>query len=285
MKTVLVTGANGQLGKTLQFLHCNTSININYVFCDKEALDITNYEQLKSFFQLKKFTHCINCAAYTNVDKAEIEKSKALEVNEIGVKNLVKVCNAFNAHLLHISTDYVFDGSMGRPYKTNDAPNPINFYGQSKWLGEQAILQQSKKYHIIRTSWLYSPYEDNFLDFVIKRMKEYESLTITTESKGSPTSSIDLAEFLQFIIEKSTVPYGVYHFSAQGETTWYDFAKEIQKLIGLNSPRIIPVSSYKTLAERPKYSVLDITKTQDHYSKIFSWKVQLKRTIALKSKQ
>ena len=261
---VLVTGANGQLGQAIQFVAGNYP-NINFVFCSSSDLDITNKENCDSLFNKEKPDFCINAAAYTAVDKAESEPEQAHLINCIGAKNLAETCKEFNAKLIHISTDFVFDGSKNSPYNEADLPNPKGVYGQTKLEGEIAIQEVFDAYFIIRTSWVYSQFGNNFMKTMLRLASERASLSVVSDQIGTPTNAVDLAECLVTIITEhsklNTEHYGIYNFSNEGQCSWFDFAK---KIFEINQVKIdvtpIPTTQFPTPAERPKYSVLDKTK-------------------------
>ena len=261
---VLVTGANGQLGQAIQFVARNYP-NINFVFCSSSDLDITNKENCDSVFNKEKPDFCINAAAYTAVDKAESEPEQAELINVIGAKNLAEACKNFNAKLIHISTDFVFDGSKNSPYNETDLPNPKGVYGQTKLEGEIAIQEVFDAYFIIRTSWVYSQFGNNFMKTMLRLVSERASLSVVSDQIGTPTNAVDLAECLVTIITEhsklNTEHYGIYNFSNEGQCSWFDFAK---KIFEINQVKIdvtpIPTTQFPTPAERPKYSVLDKTK-------------------------
>lgn len=260
-KKILVTGANGQLGKCLQDMAAVYS-SLQFVFTSKEELDIQNESVVADFFEKNKFSHCINCAAYTHVEKAESEPEKAFAVNAEAVRNLAEICKDFDVVLLHISTDYVFDGEKTTSYSEEDQTNPINVYGASKLKGEKYIQRIWKKHFIFRTSWLYSQYGHNFYQTILRYANEGKSLTITTEQTGTPTNANDLAKVLLKVIIQDKEDFGVYHFSNAGETTWYGFAKAILEFSDkLNNVKLAKTNHYRTFARRPVYSVLDSTKT------------------------
>lgn len=260
MKKILITGANGQLGSCIKDA-ASEFPNLEFVFVSKEQLDVEDTDALKDFFRKNNFSHCINTAAYTHVEKAESEKEKAFAINAEAVKNLASTCQKNDVVLLHISTDYVFDGKKKTPYVETDATNPINVYGASKMKGEQYIQKICEKYFIFRTSWLYSQYGHNFLKTILRYAKKGKPLTITTEQTGTPTSANDLADALIYTITQDKDNYGVYHFSNAGETTWYGFAKAILKATEkYQDAKLAKTDHYSTFAARPKYSVLDNTK-------------------------
>ena len=261
---VLVTGANGQLGQAIQFIATNYTF-IRFVFCTSSDLDIANKDNCESVFSREKPDFCINAAAYTAVDKAESELEKAELINVIGAKNLAEACKNFNAKLIHISTDFVFDGSKNSPYNETDLPNPKGVYGQTKLEGEIAIQEVFDAYFIIRTSWVYSQFGNNFMKTMLRLVSERASLSVVSDQIGTPTNAVDLAECLVTIITEhsklNTEHYGIYNFSNEGQCSWFDFAK---KIFEINQVKIdvipIPTTQFPTPAERPKYSVLDKTK-------------------------
>lgn len=259
---VVVTGANGQLGQSLRFIAGNYP-EIRFVFCDSKQLDITDKSSINAVFKESNPNYCINAAAYTAVDKAESEPEKAQLINVIGVKNLAEVCKDFDTTLLHVSTDFVFDGDATKPYTEEDVPNPTGIYGQTKLDGEKAVQQIWEKYFIIRTSWVYSQFGNNFMKTMIRLGREKETLSVVNDQIGTPTNAVDLAEaLLKIIATKTQNPtpntYGIYNFSNEGQCSWYDFAKKIFEInkIGIDL-RSIPTSAYPTPAKRPKFSVLD----------------------------
>jgi dTDP-4-dehydrorhamnose reductase len=255
---VLVTGADGQLGKTIQDLYNDNDLGLEFNFVAKHNLDITNKNQIHFFFKEHRVDYCINCAAYTNVEQAEKTPEMAYKVNAEGVKNLAEACNKTNTVLIHISTDYVFDGEKGAPYLPNDLTNPINEYGKSKLLGEQYIQEIMSKFFIIRTSWLYSKnYGKNFYRTILDLAKTKEELTITTDQTGCPTNTESLSKFIIDLLVNKSTDYRLKHFSDNQVMTWYDFAKEI--LLENNLKRntsLVKGNNCITFAKRPKYSVL-----------------------------
>ena len=276
MKKVLVTGANGQLGQCLRKIEAQHS-EIDFQFVSIHDLDITDTEKVQAFFQDNYYDYCVNCAAYTNVELAESEKENAYLVNAEAVQNLAKACATHNTTLIHISTDYVFDGTKTTPYVETDATNPINVYGASKLKGEMYVQETMNNYFIIRTSWLYAEFGKNFYKTIRQKAAEKAALTITTEQKGTPTNANDLAGLIVKIIETDNTDYGIYHFSNEGEATWYDFAKAIidnLQLAEADKPSLKSVESYQTKAARPKNSVLDKAKVRAIISTI-SWEESL----------
>jgi dTDP-4-dehydrorhamnose reductase len=280
MKKILVTGSNGQLGQCLQQLLLSTT-DISCYFATREDLDITNNEGVQRFFGGHNFDYCINTAAYTNVEKAESEQKEAFLINAEAAHNLANVCKKHNVVLLHISTDYVFDGTKKTPYLEEDPTNPVNVYGASKLKGEQYISTSCSKHFIIRTSWLYSQHGNNFLNSMLEFARQKKALTITTQQKGTPTNANDLAQVLVSIIKTGNARYGVYHFSNQGEATWYDFAKAIFKATGeIDAVNLAKTEHYATFAKRPSYSILDCTKIIKNLGvQTSNWKTSLRALI------
>ena len=291
---VLVTGANGQLGQALQFISGNYP-EMNFVFCDSAALDITNLENCETVFQEHQPNFCINAAAYTAVDKAESEPQIAFDVNANGPENLAITCKKHNTVLLHVSTDFVFDAYFSDgiayydreqrlPLKSNsglqetDVPFPSGLYGLTKLQGEQAIEAVWEKHFIIRTSWVYSQFGNNFLKTMLRLASERTSLSVVSDQIGTPTYAVDLAEVLLKIITSKTKNFGIYNFSNEGQCSWYEFAQEIflQQEIAIDL-QAIPTKSYPTPAKRPAYSVLDKSKIKATFGvNIKDWKTSLK---------
>jgi len=256
MKKVLVTGANGQLGQCLKKIAPNYN-ELTFVFKNSKDLDITNKDQMNSFFAEDDFDYCINCAAYTNVEQAEKTPDIAYEVNAEGVKNLALLCRENDTFLIHISTDYVFDGEKKEPYTVDDIPNPINEYGKSKLLGEKYIEEIMEDYLIIRTSWLYSEFGKNFYTTILSKAKAGENLSVTDEQLGCPTNANNLA---LHIVEKLTQNnnFGIDHFTDNYSCTWFEFAKKILLENNLTDKvQLEKVKNYRTFARRPKNSVLN----------------------------
>ena len=278
---VLVTGANGQLGQSIKFI-ANKYPTIQFIYTDFDEMDITNIESCTNAFLKYKPQFCINTAAYTAVDKAESEPEKAHLINSIGPENLAKFCKEYDTILLHISTDFIFDGTSKTPYLESDLPNPQSVYGQTKLEGEIAIQNTWEKHFIIRTSWVYSQFGTNFMKTMLRLASERDSLSVVSDQIGTPTNAVDLAECLLTIISfdfrLSTFDcYGIYNYSNEGVCSWYDFAAAIfhQKEIKIDL-KPIPTSAYPTSAKRPAYSVLDKKKIKDTFNiEISEWKASL----------
>ncbi len=253
---ILVTGANGQLGKCLKKMARNYDA-LSFKFMDSKALDITNTRSINLAFESGHFDYCINCAAYTNVEQAEKTPERTFAVNGDGVKNIATACKNNDVVLIHISTDYVFDGEKKSPYTVDDIPNPINEYGRSKLLGEKYISEILDKYYIIRTSWLYSEYGNNFYNTIVNKAKTERVLYIADEQTGCPTNANNLAKYILRLIASPKKEYGIYHFTDGKAMTWYDFAKEILRETNLDGKvRVEKAKNYRTFAARPRNSVL-----------------------------
>ena len=256
MKTIVVTGANGQLGNCIQKIHDNYP-GFRFVFTTSQMLNITNSAHMVRIFEREKPQYCINCAAYTNVEQAEKEPEKAFLVNGEAVKHLAAVCRQYHTTLLHISTDYVFDGTKKTPYTTDDTPNPINVYGQSKLAGEYHIQEELTCYFIIRTSWLYSEFGKNFYKTILEKAKTAKEIYVTDQQTGSPTNANNLAIFLMNIIALGYKEYGIYHFCGNKVMTWYEFALAIAEENNIQEQlKVVKTKNYYTFAERPVYSAL-----------------------------
>ncbi len=264
-KNILVTGANGQLGTEIRVINHKKG---RYFFTDIDELDITNKGAIIEFVKENHIQIIINCAAYTQVDKAENEMDKADLINHKAVKNLAEVCTLYNIFLIHISTDYVFDGQKNLPYKEIDTTNPLSVYGKTKLAGEKAVKNICNAYLIIRTSWLYSVYGNNFVKTIQRLSAEKNELKVVFDQVGTPTNAADLADFIVFMIHEELYQnkQDIYHFSNEGVCSWYDFAKEIVDFSG-NECLVNPCYSdeYPTKATRPVYAVLDKTKLKKDF--------------------
>ena len=287
---VLVTGANGQLGQSLQFIAPNYP-ELHFVFCSSSDLDISNAGNCQEVFSKIKPNYCINAAAYTAVDKAENEPEKAHLINVIGAKNIAEVCKKHDTILLHVSTDFVFDGTStalsvtsGKGYTEEDIPNPTGVYGQTKLDGEKAIQQIWNKYFIIRTSWVYSQFANNFMKTMLRLASERDSISVVNDQIGTPTNAVDLANALIKIIQHCQTElvevFGIYNFSNEGQCSWYDFAQKIFEINNINIDlKPIPTSSFPTPAKRPGFSVLDKTKIKSTFGfEIKNWEESLQKT-------
>ncbi len=271
---VLVTGCNGQLGNEIKLLLSDA------MYTDADTLDITDETAVSSFVKENDIDTIINCAAYTAVDKAEDDVDLAKDINEKGPENLAKT----GCKIIHISTDYVFDGSNCRPYTPDDKTNPISVYGKTKLNGENAVAKFAKEYVIIRTAWLYSSFGNNFVKTMRRLGSERETLNVVCDQTGTPTYARDLAEAIVKILPQlNEANSGVYHFSNEGTCSWYDFAVEIMSLSNLNC-KVSPILSaeYPTKAVRPFYSVLDKSKLKKTFNiSIPHWKESLIKCLKL----
>lgn len=284
LKTILVTGANSQLGHELQVIAPQFA-NYRFIFATKAELDITDISSTTIYFGRHAIDHCINCAAYTAVDKAETDKENAFLVNADAVAILSMVCSQNSTQLIHISTDYVFDGSATQPYKETDTTNPVSVYGQSKLQGEELALKYCPSAIIIRTSWLYSSFKNNFVKTMLRLMKEKDSINVVNDQFGCPTYAADLALAIMQIIRsnKSKENPGIYQFTNAGITNWYEFAVVIKKMTGSNCiVNPITTEQYPTPAKRPAYSVLDTAKIEATFAvEIPNWEDSLKKCLSL----
>jgi dTDP-4-dehydrorhamnose reductase len=278
---ILVTGVNGQLGKELQEL-ASSYPQFQFVFLSKEDMPIHQFELVRHFFATLKPAYCINCAAYTAVDKAESEKELAFLINGEAVGVLASICREHQARFIHISTDYVFNGEATYPYTENFPTDPINVYGASKLEGEKQAIQLNPDSIIIRTSWVYSSYGKNFVKTMIRLMSEKDEVKVINDQLGSPTYAADLATAILTIISNSELSFvnwkpGIYNFSNEGIITWYEFAKAIKGITNnICDVKPVTTSEYPTPARRPAYSVLDKTKIQNSFGiQLKDWKGSL----------
>lgn len=280
---ILVTGANGQLGKELHDVLENEKPGIT-TYADIEDLDITDRKAVEEFVRRGEFTHIINCAGYTAVDLAEDEKLKCASINIDGVANLGRIAGELGVRIVHISTDYVFDGRTFKPYTESDKVNPVSQYGSTKRKGETALLGLAPDAVIIRTGWLYSPHGKNFVKTILRLSGERPSLNIVSDQVGTPTYAADLARAIYTIITARQWKAGIINFSNEGVCSWYDFAVAIQRIAGIKDCPVNPILSkdYPTPAERPHYSVLDKSKYRATYSaKIPHWEESLSKCLSL----
>ena len=282
--TILVTGANGQVGNELQVLAPGFA-DYRFLFVTKAALNIADAIATEKYFLNNTIDFCINCAAYTAVDKAESEKENAFLINATAVATLAAVCKKNNTQLIHISTDYVFDGTANQPYKETNKTNPVSVYGESKLQGEELAMQNAPSTIIIRTAWLYSSFKANFVKTMLRLMKEKESINVVSDQFGCPTYAADLAAAIMQIItsNQSNKNPGIYHYSNTGISNWYEFAVAIKKIMGSNCV-INPIitAQYPTAAKRPAYSVLDTLKIRETFKlHIPSWEYSLERCLTL----
>ncbi len=280
MTTILVTGGKGQLASCIREV-ANDEKELSFIYVDYDELDITKEDEVKHFFKRKDINFCVNCAAYTAVDKAESEAAMARKINVDGARYLAEACKEHKAKLIQISTDFVFDGKQSVPYKEGMAVNPLGIYGSTKLNGEVAVADALKEHFIIRTSWLYSNYGHNFMKTMLRLGEERNTLNVVYDQVGTPTYGIDLARVVVNIIQKNTDKYGTYHYSNEGVASWYDFAKAIFDIKNSNC-QVLPVGSvaYPTPAERPAFSVMDKAKIKDQLGlEIPYWRDSLKKCL------
>ena len=281
---ILVTGANGQLGKSIKSLVEQQKKSHSFVFVNREQLDLSSTSSIQNYFETHKFDLIINCAAYTAVDRAESYQEEADMINHIALKKIAEIAKSNNIKLIHISTDFVFDGLKHKPYSESDACSPLNIYGKTKLEGENAILSIMKfNATIIRTSWLYSEYGNNFVSTIIKLAQKNNNLNIVSDQMGTPTYAKDLGQAILNIIknEKFNEPNRVteiYHYSNEGECSWYDFAKEVINISGIKCTiSSINSEDYPTAARRPRNTIMSKEKISNEFGlKIIFWKDSLK---------
>jgi dTDP-4-dehydrorhamnose reductase len=278
---ILVTGSNGQLGKELKKL-APSFPQFEFIFLSREDLPIHHFEMVRHYFNTYQPQYCINCAAYTAVDRAEQEKDRAFQINGEAVGVLAAVCKEHHCNFIHISTDYVFDGTATVPYKEDSPTNPQSVYGASKLEGEKQALQFNPDSIILRTSWVYSEFGKNFVKTMLKLLQEKEKINVVNDQIGSPTYAADLAEVIVQIIASGNWKPGIYHYSNEGIISWFDFATAIKELTVSNCKAYpIPSSQYLTAARRPAYSVLDKSKIQKNFNVgIKDWKESLATCLA-----
>jgi dTDP-4-dehydrorhamnose reductase len=286
MAAILITGAHGQLGNELKVVSKNF-YGYDYIFTDIDTLDLTNPKQTEDFIKRNRPDWIINCAAYNLVDKAESEPEAAMLVNGTAVKNIADVIKGSECRFIHISSDYVYDGLSNVPYNENSVPNPVSAYGRSKLAGEKyALLHHGSM--IIRTSWLYSSFGNNFVKTILSHAREKESLKVVYDQVGTPTYAADLAGAIMKIVSgvirnQFALNAGIYNYSNEGVCSWYDFAEEIIHLAGL-ACQVNPVLSkeYQTAAKRPAFSVMDKNKIKDNYGiQIPNWRTSLAKCMKL----
>ena len=287
MEKIIVIGGNGQLGNCFRKLSENFENKFEFIFTDSQTLDVTDVDKVLDFFEENKPQYCINASAYTAVDLAEKESEKAFAVNAEGVANLAEACLENKATLIHVSTDYVFDGETEIPYSEDDFTNPIGVYGESKRAGEEMATEINPKTIILRTSWLYSEFNKNFVKTMLNLFSQKEELGIVGDQYGQPTNANDLAEAVMAIILSENKKYGIYHFSNYPETTWFDFAKKIAEFseskIKLNS---ITTEQFPTPAKRPKRSTMSLDKIEADYKiEPKHWENSLEECIEILKKQ
>jgi len=277
---ILVTGANGQLGNEIRRLS-ESHPYFRFIFTGREDFPIHRIEQVREFFAKEQPAYCINCAAYTAVDKAETEREIAFLVNAVAPGVLASVCKELNTKFIHISTDYVFDGQSPEPYTEEDQTSPVNTYGASKLKGEELCVEKNEDSIIIRTAWVYSMFGNNFVKTMLRLMKEKESVNVVNDQVGAPTWAADLAAAIMEIIQSGNWRAGIYHYSNSGKISWYDFALAIKKLSG-SECRVIPIltAQYPTPAKRPSFSLLETEKIRNTFSIVIpDWRTSLEKCI------
>ncbi|MGQ9620740.1 MAG: dTDP-4-dehydrorhamnose reductase [Bacteroidales bacterium] len=290
MPVILITGSKGQLGTELKKIS-GKFFGYSFIFTDVDTLDITDATKTKNFITKNKPDWIINCAAYNYVDKAEEEYETAFRINSEGVKNIADTIRDSVCRFIHFSSDYVFDGRTSEPYRETDKPNPLSKYGESKLEGEKHALKHPWTI-VIRTSWLYSVYGNNFVKTILKKAAEKKPLKVVNDQIGSPTWAADLAEITMKIIynvcrQEIAFNGGIYHYSNEGLCTWYEFAIAIVKYAGLNCT-IEPVSTeeFNSIAARPHYSVLAKKKIEENFGIIIPpWETSLNKCITLMRKE
>ncbi len=280
MKKIVVTGSDGQLGSELKYLSATS--HDEFFFENRTSLDITDSSAVEHYFSKQEYDICINAAAYTAVDKAEDEVMLAKSINVIGVANLAKACNDNNVVLIHLSTDFVFDGEAKEPYDEFSKTNPLSVYGKTKLQGEKIAMDINPDTFVIRTSWVYSSFGKNFVKTMLKLGSERSELNVVNDQFGSPTYARDLAGIvLKLIDDQISADFGIYNYSNDGIASWYDFASEIMKQANINCKvNPIPTSQFPTSATRPSYSVLDKTKVKNALNvRIPDWQDSLRECL------
>lgn len=279
-KQILVTGANGQLGQSVKEISINYP-GLDFTFVSRGELDITNQSEVVAYFNANQFNAVINCAAYTAVDLAETEIEAARLVNATATKYLAEATAEKEIPFIHISTDYVFDGTVSVSRLETDPVNPIGVYGRTKLEGEEFALTINPQTIVIRTAWVYSKYGKNFVKTMLWLFNEKEEIGVINDQIGSPTNAVDLADVIAQILSKEELVYGIYNYSNEGECSWYDFASKIKELTN-SSIKInpIPTTAYPTPAKRPSYSLLNKSKIKETYNvSIPNWEESLKKEL------
>lgn len=279
--TILITGKSGQLGSELMAIQMSYP-GYQFVFLDRTALNLATLEGLRELFEEHRPRYFINAGAYTAVDKAESERETALAVNGQAPAQIAEYCKNYGTTLIHISTDYVFDGKGTRPYRPGHPTAPVNFYGQTKLIGEEAAMSANPATIIIRTAWVFSTYGHNFVKTMLRLMQQRSTISVVNDQIGAPTYARDLAVVIMTIIDKGAQHYGPYHFSNAGKISWYDFAVAIKEKAKLNCEvTAIPTEQFPTPARRPHYSVLDTTSlTRDYGIQPRDWQSALQECLS-----
>jgi dTDP-4-dehydrorhamnose reductase len=286
---IIVSGKDGQLGWELMQIAPKLEQNFEFIFIGRQELDLTQATAIEAFIKHHQPTYFINCAAYTAVDMAETDTENAAVINTAAPKKIASTCEAINCKLIHISTDYVFDGEKKKPYNPTDLCNPLNVYGLTKMHGEEAIAQSNCKSIIIRTSWVYSSHGKNFVKTMLRLMSDRKEINVVNDQIGNPTYAADLAKAILDIVLKDVESNvirdigKVYHYSNTGNISWFNFAQSIQQIsnkVCIVNP--IPSSSYPTPAKRSNYSVLDCTVIEEDFDiEILDWTSSLIKCLAL----
>ena len=282
MTTILITGSKGQLGNEMQQAAVRYP-QFNYIYTDVDELDICDKTALNAFVKANSVDFIVNCAAYTAVDKAEDDVELCYKINSDAVRNIGEVATSNGIKVVHVSTDYVFDGTNHIPYTENQEVCPATVYGKSKLAGEQALIENCKEVVIIRTAWLYSSFGNNFVKTMMKLGTERDSLNVIFDQIGSPTYAADLAEAIMKVISAENFVPGIYHFSDEGVCSWYDFTKTIHKIAGI-SCNVQPIESkdFPARTPRPHYSVLNKAKIKSTYGiTIPHWEESLEKCIKI----
>lgn len=271
MKRILITGSNGQLGNEIRLLAAEYP-DWEFYFTDVAELDITHRDAILTYLEDKSIEVVVNCAAYTAVDKAESEPDKCDLLNHVAPGYLAEAAEAAGATMIHVSTDYVFDGNACRPYTENAPANPVTVYGKTKLQGEEAVIRSCTGAMVIRTAWLYSSFGNNFVKTMLRLGRERKQLGVVFDQIGSPTYARDLAAAILHIIRKGSVP-GVYHYTNEGVTSWYDFTRTIHRIAGIEGCDVLPLHTreYPAPAPRPHYSVLDKQKIRETFGLTIPW--------------
>lgn len=283
MAKILITGANGQLGNEIRCLAEKDKKNL-FLFTDIQELDITDLDAVVKYIKANDVEFIVNCAAYTAVDKAEDNKDVCRNINALAVENLAKAAVENRAKVIHVSTDYVYSGVHYKPYSEEDETSPCSVYGMTKLEGERLLFDNCSEAVVLRTSWLYSTFGNNFVKTMIRLGKEKETLSVVFDQIGSPTYAGDLAKAIMTIVNNTIFIPGIYNFSNEGVCSWYDFAKTIHRIAGITTCRVMPIEGYEypSKAVRPFYSVMNKRKIKETYSiSIPYWEESLVKCINL----
>lgn len=283
MSTILVTGANGQLGNEIRDLS-NVHLVHNFLFTDIDELDITDAQSVLSFISDNKVDYIVNCAAYTAVDRAEDDILSCRKINALAVQNLAKAASINGVRMIHISTDYVYNGCGHRPYEEVDQAAPVSVYGKTKLEGEKLLFDACSQSVVLRTSWLYSTYGSNFVKTMLRLGKERERLSVVFDQIGTPTYAADLAQVIMKIIDSPEFVPGIYNFSNEGVCSWFDFAVRVHHIAGISKCKVLPIESgeYPAKAVRPFYSVMNKKKIKKIYNvDIPHWEESLEKCITI----